>query len=108
MTEPNAKPWADLAAYRAEHARRNPVPDVGQVVAGLAERKQWLIWRYEPGETPDKKPRKMPYYVGKNAGMTSKGRSRIVPDLRPTQSRRPMPSSVGSMELALPSSLAMV
>lgn len=65
MTEPNAKPWADLAAYRAEHARRNPVPDVGQVVAGLAERKQWLIWRYEPGETPDKKPRKMPYYVGK-------------------------------------------
>lgn len=27
----------------------------------LRERKQWLLWRLEPGE---KKPKKMPYYVG--------------------------------------------
>lgn len=63
MSDPHALPWADLAAYRAEHAQRNPIPDVEQVVAELAQRKQWLIWRYEPGETPEKKPRKMPYYA---------------------------------------------
>lgn len=64
MTDPGALPWADLAAYRAEHLRRNPIPEPGAVVAGLAERPQWLVWRYEPGETPEKKPRKMPYYAG--------------------------------------------
>ena len=33
------------------------------VPMALREKKQWLIWRYEPGE---KKPRKMPYYVNGN------------------------------------------
>lgn len=56
-------PWADLAAYRADYRARFPVPAVSSVVAALASRKQWLMWRYEPGETPTSKPRKMPYYA---------------------------------------------
>lgn len=54
-------PWADLAAYRAEFRAWNPIP-TGAPKA-LSERRQWLLWRYEPGETPEKKPRKMPYYA---------------------------------------------
>jgi hypothetical protein len=57
-------PWSDLDAYRAEHRRRNPIPDLAAVPPELANRKQWLMWRYEPGETPKNKPRKMPYYAG--------------------------------------------
>lgn len=63
MTDPNALPWADLAAYRAAHLVRNPIPEAATVVAALVDRPQWLVWRYEPGETPEKKPRKMPYYA---------------------------------------------
>lgn len=59
-----APPWADLAAYRADYLARNPVPPVAGVPADLARRKQWLAWRYEPGESVEKKPRKMPYYPG--------------------------------------------
>lgn len=64
MTTDNtdAKPWADLKAYRADYRARFPVP--AAVLPALAERRQWLVWRYEPGETPEKKPRKMPYYLG--------------------------------------------
>lgn len=62
MTTENGKPWADLPAYRAGFRARCPVPAV--VLPALADRRQWLVWRYEPGETPEKKPRKMPYYVG--------------------------------------------
>lgn len=60
----NFPPWADLGAYRAEFRARNPVPDPEAVVGALASRKQWLVWKYEPGETLEKKPRKMPYYAG--------------------------------------------
>jgi len=56
-------PWADLRAYRAAYQRENPIPPLEAVVPALADRCQWLIWRYEPGETPEKKPRKMPYYA---------------------------------------------
>jgi hypothetical protein len=34
--------------------------DIGVIPDDLAARRQWLVWRFEPGE---KKPRKMPYYV---------------------------------------------
>jgi len=34
--------------------------DVGAIPQALAERAQWLVWRFEPGE---KKPKKMPYYA---------------------------------------------
>lgn len=77
-----AWPWADLPAYRADYRRRNPVPDPGEVVADLALRKQWLIWRYEPGETEEKKYRKMPYYAGGGKRFGGQGndkdRSRLV------------------------------
>lgn len=56
-------PWADLPAYRADYRARYPVPSLASVVPELASRKQWLMWRYEPGETPTSKPRKMPYYA---------------------------------------------
>lgn len=58
-----AVPWADLAAYRADFRARHPVPAVSSVVADLAGRRQWLMWRYEPGESATAKPRKMPYYA---------------------------------------------
>jgi putative DNA primase/helicase len=58
-------PWVDLEAYREAYRARNPLPEPEQVVAELAQRRQWLLWRYEPGETPEKKPRKMPYYANK-------------------------------------------
>lgn len=58
-----AWPWANLPAYRADYCARNPVPDPGSVVAELASRKQWLVWGYRPGETEDKKYRKMPHYA---------------------------------------------
>lgn len=62
-TEKPATPWADLDAYRVKHRAANPIPAFDTVVAALAERKQWLMWKYEKGETPDKKPRKMPYWA---------------------------------------------
>lgn len=67
---PPAWPWAALPAYRADYRQRNPLPDPAAVIADLAERKQWLIWRYEPGEDEGKKYRKMPFYVdgGKRYG----------------------------------------
>lgn len=58
-----AWPWADLPAYRADYRARNPVPDPASVVAELAGRKQWMVWGYRPGETEDKKYRKMPHYA---------------------------------------------
>lgn len=54
--------WSDLEAFRARQRRDNPIPAREAVPAELVGRPQWLIWRYEPGETPEKKPRKMPYY----------------------------------------------
>lgn len=67
---PPAWPWAALPAYRADYRLRNPLPDPAAVIAELAERKQWLIWRYEPGEDENKKYRKIPFYVdgGKRYG----------------------------------------
>ena len=56
-------PWANLAAYRARHRLQCPIPPLEQVVADLAGLRQWLMWQYEPGETPEKKPRKIPYYA---------------------------------------------
>ena len=74
------KPWADLPAYRAEYRARCPVP--AAVLPDLSVRKQWLVWRYEPGETPEKKPRKMPYYAagGRRFGGqgTDDDRARLV------------------------------
>lgn len=79
--EKQAPPWADLAAYRADYRRRCPVP--ASVIADLAERAQWLVWRYEPGETPEKKPRKMPYYAGGGRRVGDQGsesdRAKLVP-----------------------------
>lgn len=62
--------WASLPAYRADYRARNPVPDPAAVPAELAERKQWLVWGYRPGETEEKKYRKMPHYAdgGRRAG----------------------------------------
>lgn len=72
--EAQALPWADLPAYRADYRSRNPLPSVDQVVPALAKRRQWLLWRYEPGETPEKKPRKMPYYAnGRKRGGGDQG-----------------------------------
>lgn len=50
--------------------------DAGQVPACLAERPQWLVWRFEskPGE---KKPRKVPYYV---SGKRRTGEQGAAPD----------------------------
>lgn len=59
-SDSTAPAWADLDAYRAAYRARCPVPD--WALPALAELRQWVLWRYEPGETPEKKPRKMPYY----------------------------------------------
>lgn len=73
-------PWADLPGYRADYRRRNPIP--GFAIGDLSGRPQWLLWRYEPGETPEKKLRKMPYYAdgGKRFGDqgSDRDRSRLV------------------------------
>ena len=65
-----AWPWADLPAYRADYRARNPVPDPAAVAVELAARPQWLVWGYRPGETEEKKYRKMPHYAdgGRRAG----------------------------------------
>lgn len=55
-------PWSDLESFRAQQRRDNPIPVRHAVPDELVDRPQWLVWRYEPGETPEKKPRKMPYY----------------------------------------------
>lgn len=50
----------------------------------LAALPQWLVWRYEPGETPEKKPRKMPYYAcgrKRSGGAGSQGSERDRRDL---------------------------
>lgn len=54
-------PWANLPAYRAAYRERNPLPTSAPPI--LAALPQWLAWRYEPGETPEKKPRKVPFYA---------------------------------------------
>lgn len=82
MVTPPPPPWADLAGFRAAHRAANPVPSADQVPRELVERKQWLVWRYERGETPEKKPRKMPYYArdgGRRAGEqgSDKDRARL-------------------------------
>lgn len=73
-------PWADLPAYRAAFRARCPLP--GSAPAELAGRAQWLLWRYEPGETPQKKPRKMPYYADGGKRFAAQGgesdRKRLV------------------------------
>lgn len=61
--------WADLPAYRAAFRDRCPLP--GEAPPTLMERRQWLVWRYEPHEQhPEKKPLKVPYYPqgGKRTG----------------------------------------
>lgn len=35
---------------------------LGNAPASLKSRQQWLVWKFEPGATPEAKPRKMPYY----------------------------------------------
>lgn len=61
----NAPAWpvAKLPEYRADYRRRNPLIGTADAPKALAERKQWLIWRYEPGEDESKKYRKVPYYA---------------------------------------------
>lgn len=56
-------PWADLSAYRATYRANTPVLPPAAIVRDLAVRPQWLMWRYEPGDTPTSKPRKVPYYA---------------------------------------------
>jgi hypothetical protein len=41
-------------------ATLDQVIDLNNIPIELAQRRQWLVWRFEPGE---KKPRKMPYYA---------------------------------------------
>lgn len=36
---------------------------LGNAPASLKSRPQWLVWKFEPGATPEAKPRKMPYYA---------------------------------------------
>lgn len=60
---PAGPPWLDFARWHAEQRRLNPLPGRDVVPDELASRPQWLLWRFEPGETPEKKPRKMPYYA---------------------------------------------
>lgn len=71
-----ALPWADLPAFRAAYRAGHPLPLLAAVVPDLAARRQWLLWRYEPGETPEKKPRKMPYYAGGSRRVGDQGSSR--------------------------------
>lgn len=68
-------PWANLAAYRGEYRARNPVPDPADVVPSLAERRQWLMWRYErkADDAPTAKPRKVPYYGNRKRRMGKQG-----------------------------------
>lgn len=75
-------PWANLPAYRADYRQRNPLPTAAPPI--LAALPQWLVWRYEPGETPEKKPRKMPYYAcgrKRSGGPGSQGSERDRRDL---------------------------
>lgn len=68
--ETPAWPWAALPDFRADYRRRNPPVGTADLPAALAERPQWLVWRYEPGEDESKKYRKVPHYIdgGKRAG----------------------------------------
>lgn len=75
-------PWADLKAYRAAQREVNPIPAPEAVPADLAGRPQWLMWRYEPGETPEKKPRKMPYYANGKKRWFGKGKEQGCPEDR--------------------------
>lgn len=70
---PDQLPWHDLEAFRARHRADNPLPDCAAVPAELVDRPQWLLWRYEPGESPEKKPRKMPYYADGRKRVSSQG-----------------------------------
>ncbi len=75
-------PWADLEDFRARQRAANPIPSSEAVPGELVGRKQWLVWKFEPGETPEKKPRKVPYYVGGNRRLGTQGspadRERLV------------------------------
>lgn len=77
-----AWPWATLPDYRADYRRRNPVPDPSSVLSDLAERPQWLVWGYRPGETEEKKYRKMPHYADGGRRFSDQGsekdRKRLV------------------------------
>ena len=73
---PAALPWHDLQAFREQHRRENPVPDRAVVPGELVDRPQWLLWRYEPGETPEKKPRKVPYYADGGRRFSGQGSDR--------------------------------
>ncbi|MGG7604646.1 DUF5906 domain-containing protein [Massilia sp. BKSP1R2A-1] len=54
--------------------------DVSAIPPELAERPQWLVWKFEPGE---KKPKKMPYYVSGRRRTGTQGsledRAELVP-----------------------------
>jgi predicted P-loop ATPase len=77
-----AWPWAALPDYRADYRRRNPVPDPPSVLSELADRPQWLVWGYRPGETEEKKYRKMPHYADGGRRFSDQGsdkdRKRLV------------------------------
>lgn len=73
---PAELPWHDFQAFRARHRRENPIPERDAVPADLVDRPQWLLWRYEPGETPEKKPRKMPYYADGGKRFSGQGSDR--------------------------------
>src|SRR5690349_20960268 len=59
------------------------------IPAALAERKQWVLWKYEwpepePGKAPPKKWQKVPYYVGggrRTGGQGSEGDMRRLATL---------------------------
>lgn len=79
MTGPEPRlPWSDLPAFRVAHQMANGYPSIAAVPVELRDRQQWLVWRYEPGESPEKKPRKMPYYAdgGRRAGGQGSARDR--------------------------------
>lgn len=45
--------------------------DPSKIPAGLRDARRWLLWRYEPSHDPNKKPRKVPFYIsGRKRGAT--------------------------------------
>lgn len=80
MADHAPRPWVDLPAYRVAYRARNPLPASAPPL--LAALPQWLVWRYEPGETPEKKPRKMPYYARGHKRHGGKGSQGSEPDRR--------------------------
>lgn len=59
----------------------DPIGKIQYVPQPMREAKRWLLWRYEPAEKPDGKPRKVPYYIkgGRRKGKldTAEDRARL-------------------------------